>query len=280
MRVASYATQVFFEAHCAGFEDAEALERSGAGHPLAWTGVHEKYLALVDAELTKFCERRGVDENEVSAAIEAVLDARRAHLHHVLPIFLLTTEYPYFVRNMCETARMLRMRVAAEAADRSTSDDLTGVYVWHPPPRRAHEAWLKARGAPWAVRKIVLAAARKTEVVITHAPHAEYASAFAVPIFGRAEFRFALDGQRRPYSFGKDPNPQFHYAASQSATPTGDAITIRVEDERHRAPGAFYKVDTVERLPAGDLRHSQAFYEADGTRLGALEASLVRRTGK
>lgn len=90
--------QAFFEAHCAGFERADELERSGVGHPLEWTAVHRRYLDLVDAELTKFCDARGVDERAVAAAIEDVCDAKRAHLHHVLPVFLLTTEYEYLCR--------------------------------------------------------------------------------------------------------------------------------------------------------------------------------------
>jgi len=96
-------------------------------------------------------------------------------------------------------------------------------------------------------------------------------------MFGRAEFTFALDGARRAYAFGKEAAPAFYYEARQA----GDRVTIRVEDERHRARGAFYKVDTISRDAAGDLRHAQAFHRAsDGACLGTLEAVLVRKTGK
>ena len=77
----------------------------------------------------------------------------------------------------------------------------------------------------------MLGAARKTEVVITHTPHRQYSSAFAVPMFGRAEFGFNLDGERTPYTFGKDPTPQFYYTATQDGD---DAVRIKIEDEKHR----------------------------------------------
>ena len=70
----------------------------------------------------------------------------------------------------------------------------------------------------------MLGAARKTEVVITHTPHRQYSSAFAVPMFGRAEFGFTLDGERTPYTFGKDPTPQFYYTATQDGD---DAVRMR-----------------------------------------------------
>ena len=36
------------------------------------------------------------------------------------------------------------------------SDDggFAGMYTWQPPPRRKHEAWMKARGVPWGFRKV------------------------------------------------------------------------------------------------------------------------------
>ena len=96
--------QAFFEAHCAGFEDAEELERSGRGHPLEWTAVHKRYLEVFDAELSRFCGERGVSEAALSSALEAITD-RKEHLQHVLPVILLTTGYEFFVRNMYDTAR-------------------------------------------------------------------------------------------------------------------------------------------------------------------------------
>jgi hypothetical protein len=74
---------------------------------------------------------------------------------------------------MFDTARMLAMRAAVARGTDDADAGFSGVYTWQPPPRRAHEAWLKCRGVPWAIRKIVLGAARKTEVVITHAPFRE-----------------------------------------------------------------------------------------------------------
>ena len=96
-------------------------------------------------------------------------------------------------------------------------------------------------------------------------------------MFGRAEFVFSLDGTRRAYAFGKEASPAFFYEAREA----GDRITIRVEDEKHRKPGAFYKVDAIARDAAGDLTHAQAFHRtSDGACLGTLEAVLVRKTGK
>ena len=123
----------------------------------------------------------------------------------------------------------------------------------------------------------MLGAARKTEVVITHTPHRQYSSAFAVPMFGRAEFGFTLDGERTPYTFGKDPTPQFYYTATQDGD---DAVRIKIEDEKHRKDnGDFYKVDTIER-DGPNLRHVQAWCKRGGEEVVRLEADLIRKSGK
>ena len=164
--------QEFFEDNCDGFEDADELEGSGRGHPLEWSDVHRRFLEMFEEELERFCEERGASERELAAAIDDVMDKRQAHLHDMLPVFLLTTEYAYFVRNMHDTAKMLKMK---REANRSGGDrSLTGVYTYQPPPKKAHEAFLKARSVPWAIRKLVINATRKTEVVVTHDPGRTY----------------------------------------------------------------------------------------------------------
>ena len=270
--------QEFFDEHCAGFEEAEALEQSGRGHPLEWTTLHNKFLEIFDAELSRFCVERGVSEKELTVALEEITDKRRAHLHFTLPVFLLTTEYEYFVTNMCSTAKVKKMmRDVERGGDDARS--IAGLYTWQPPSKKAHEKWLKLRGAPWTLRKIVLNASRKTEVVITHTPYKHYSSAFAVPMFGRAEFAFALDGERTPYVWGKDPNPHFFYTASQ---PDETKIAIKVEGEKHRKDTKeFYKIDTIEKTTGGDLIHLQRWLRfSDGAEVGRIEADLLAKKGK
>ena len=224
------------------------------------------------------------------------MDSKQAHLHHVLPVFLLTTDYSYprcrrflrvptptyrspryFVRNLCETARMLEM---VRACETGSAESWGGIYTWQPPSYKMHETWLKARGVPWAIRKIILTASKKTEVVITHDPGRHYASAFAVPMFGRAEFSFNLDGEKTPYCFGKDPEPHFFYTASLKA----DTVSIRIDDEKHRRDrdrGRFYKLDTIAKMADGSLKHTQRWLRRDGDEvLASLEADLVEKTGK
>ena len=111
----------FVEKNCAGFEDAEDLLASGAGHPLEWTDVYTKYTDLYEAELTKYCRKFKIKEMQLCADLEAVIETCNVEGVDVLPTFLQTTDYDFFVGHMYEAARVKREE--ARALARGSTDD-------------------------------------------------------------------------------------------------------------------------------------------------------------
>ena len=106
----------FFDERCSGFEDAEDLLESGAGHPLEWTATYNKYIELYEAELLKYCKKYRVKEEQLCRDLESVIATCNVEGVDVLPTFLQSTEYDFFVANMHPPAAPKRNLLAAAAA--------------------------------------------------------------------------------------------------------------------------------------------------------------------